>query len=307
VFVSIASYRDPQLGPTVRDCLARARHPERLRFGVCWQRGDDEELPEVLRGEQFTVMDIPWRASLGACWARAMVMDLWDGEEWYLQLDSHHRFAPDWDVRLLEQARATGAPKPVLSTYAAPFPHEGGAAVPDRVTTMAFERFTDEGDFLTRAAYAQELPTRRPLRARFLSAHLLLAPGGFVEEVPYDPDLYFTGEEPTLAVRAFTHGYDLFHPGVPIASHQYSREDRPKHWSDHADERVAVAWHERNAVSRAKVERFFAEPWIGYHGLGSERTLSDYERYAGIDFARRQIDGDARRSLEPAPWPGDET
>jgi hypothetical protein len=303
IFVSVASYRDPELPATVRDCLDKARHPERLRFGICWQHGDDERLPEWLDGDQFTVLDIDWRASRGACWARAAIMDLWEGEDWYLQLDSHHRFVHDWDVRLLEQASATGVARPVLSTYAAAFPDEGGPHLPSEVTRMHFDRFTDEGDFLAGATVIAEPPAQRPFRARFVSAHFLFAPGRFVEDVPYDPDLYFIGEETTLAVRAFTHGYDLFHPGVPIVSHKYSRDHRQKHWDDHRRDEVTLAWDERNAASRAKVRRLLAEPYVGHYGLGSERTLADYEAYAGISFARHEIADEARRQLEPPAPP----
>ena len=32
--------------PTLRDCIAKAAHPDRLRFGLCWQRDDSESLDE---------------------------------------------------------------------------------------------------------------------------------------------------------------------------------------------------------------------------------------------------------------------
>ena len=45
IFVQIASYRDPQCGPTIRDLLAKADHPEQLSFGIClqWQFDNSEE------------------------------------------------------------------------------------------------------------------------------------------------------------------------------------------------------------------------------------------------------------------------
>ena len=47
---------------------------------------------------------------------------------------------------------------------------------------------------------------------RLVCAHFLFAPGSYVNDVPCDPDLYYSCAEITLAIRAFTHGYDLFHP-----------------------------------------------------------------------------------------------
>jgi Glycosyltransferase (GlcNAc) len=303
IFVSIAAYRDPELVPTVADCLEKARHPERLRFRVCWQHGEDERLPAWFSGEQFSIIDLNWRESRGVCWARALLMDLWDGESWYLQLDSHHRFVRDWDVGLLEQISATGSRKPVLTTYATPYAPGVVPALPAKATAIAFWRFTEEGDFLARATDATD--SGDPVRARFVSAHFLFAPGTFVEEVPYDPQLYFTGEEATLGLRAFTHGYDLFHPGIPIVAHEYTRDYRIKHWDDHVDERGAgVAWHDRDAISRARVRRFLAEPFVGYYGLGRERSFADYESYAGLSFSDRRIQRYTQLGLEP-PNPAD--
>ena len=118
IFIAIAAYRDPDLIPTIEDCLAKARHPERLRFGVCWQHGAEDDLASWLTGTQFRVTDVNWRDSRGPSWARAAAMSLYDGEDWYLQLDSHHRFAQDWDTKLTEQAALTA-----VQSRCFPLPH----------------------------------------------------------------------------------------------------------------------------------------------------------------------------------------
>jgi len=299
IFVSVAAYRDPQLLPTLADCLAKARRPDRLRFGVCWQYGGEIAASEQLQGEQFAVHFVDSRLSLGACWARSEIMKLYRGEDWYLQLDSHHRFVQDWDLRLIEQAALTDSEKPVLSTYAAEFTPGAEASAPEQVTRMEFDRFTDEGAVLFRGGLIAEAPAG-PVPARFVSAHFLFAPGSFVHEVPYDPELYFIGEEITLAVRAFTHGYDLFHPGLHILWHEYTRTGRAKHWDDHTSESgISVPWHERDAASLAKVGRLLTEPRVGRDGFGSARTLADYEDYAGISFRHRCVQDYTREERQP--------
>lgn len=42
IFVQIAAYRDPELLPTIQDCLAKADFPDNLRFGICWQTGAED-------------------------------------------------------------------------------------------------------------------------------------------------------------------------------------------------------------------------------------------------------------------------
>lgn len=298
IFVSVAAYRDPALLPTLADCVAKARDPDRLRFGICWQYGGDEAASEQLQGPQFAVHYVDWRLSQGACWARAEIMKLYRGEDWYLQLDSHHRFVQDWDIRLIEQAALSESDKPVLSTYAAALDPDSEGLGPEQVTRMEFDCFTEQGAILTRPGVIA--PPARPIRARFLSAHFLFAPGSFVEDVPYDPELYFIGEEITLAVRAFTHGYDLFHPSRHILWHEYTRSGRVKHWDDHTSENGArIAWHERDAASLTRVRRLLTEPRVGRDGFGSARTVADYEDYAGINFRHRRVQDYTREHREP--------
>ena len=67
IFISIASYRDAQLVPTVWDCLTKARYPDDLRFGICWQHSKDELAPPFLHDPRFRVMDVDWQDSQGAC------------------------------------------------------------------------------------------------------------------------------------------------------------------------------------------------------------------------------------------------
>jgi hypothetical protein len=40
---------------------------------------------------------------------------------------------------------------------------------------------------------------------------------------------------------------------------------------------------------------------LGPYGLGAVRSLADYERYAGVDFARRTVSQAARDGATPAP------
>ena len=182
-------------------------------------------------------------------------MRLFGGEDWYLQIDSHHRFVQDWDTKLIDQAMLTQSPRPLLTTYASAFSRGQESKAREQVTQLDFDRFTAEGIILTRPRLIVE-PLPAPIPARFVSAHFLLAPGRFVGDVPYDPELYFTGEEITLAVRAFSHGYDLYHPASHILWHKYTRAYRPLHWDDHTSASGAdLTWGSRRKTRRQHVLR----------------------------------------------------
>lgn len=311
IFVSLAAYRDPQLLSTVQDCIRKASDPARLRFGICWQR--DAEDPTLPWGDdsRFRVLDVNWRESKGACWARAEIMKLWQSENWFLQVDSHCRFADSWDAMLLRTMAETGSDKPILSTYASPFTPGETEILRDGPLQMVFQQFTPDGiPQLRPGAFPPRRVSKQPLRARFLAAGFLFAPGRFVEEVPYDPELYFMGEESAMTVRAFTHGYDLFHPAETIIWHDYIRADARKHWGDHSDAAdVPSPWSKLDEVSRRKVRRLLLGEPVESFGLGQARTVKEYEAYAGLSFRYKKAQRYTLRGDEPpnpdspADWP----
>ncbi len=290
IFISIAAYRDPQLVPTVLDCLQKASRPDALRIGICWQR-DEAEPPLPFRDDpRIHLLEVDWRESRGACWARAATMKLWQEEDWFLQVDSHCRFASGWDTLLIGSATATGSAKPILSTYASPFTPSDNEILRDEPMQIAFQAFTPEGiPQLKPVALQNDLRGLRPVKARFLSAGFLFTAGNFVKEVAYDPDLYFMGEEIAMTVRAFTNGYDLFHPAETILWHDYLRTDARKHWGDHTEaDSTLHSWAALDGKSKKKVQQLLLGEPVGSFGLGTERTLGEYERYAGLSFRLRK-------------------
>jgi hypothetical protein len=305
IFVQIASYRDSQLPLTIADCLAKARRPERIIFGVCWQRDATETLGEIARIAQVKLITVPYQDSEGVCWARNKIQRLYDGEDYTLQLDSHSRFVPRWDekcIRMMKRLDTDGIERPLLTAYAPPFnPNNDPAERGCSPCKIAFDKFTPQGSVSLKPTYLSS-PNflSRPVRARFYSAHFAFTLGRFCLDVPHDPELYFHGEEITISVRAFTHGYNLYHPDRVILWHDYSRTGRPKHWDDHSD------WHLSDSRSHRRLRALLgAEPPhvhqvnLGAFGLGTAKSLYEYERYAGICFARRTVHQYTLNDLPP--------
>ncbi len=325
IFVSIAAYRDPELPPTLRDLFLRAAHPSRLRVVVCDQYGPEApEFPaDLASNPQIERLAVPWQESRGACWARAKIQEAYAGEAFYLQLDSHHRFAEGWDEILLEELAKTGREKAILSAYVPAYrpaiPSEGRPEERDAgPLALQFDAFHTNGIVVFRPSqFLSDYEGKGPIAARFLSGHFLFAPGAFVKEVPYDGELYFIGEEISLSVRAFLTGWYLFHPSRDVVWHEYTRKYRPnKHWSDHEETAVATPWWQRDRVSKEKVLALLhgvvevgspspATPLPANSQAAANvraagvRTLADYEAYAGLSFRRHRVHPATLAGLPP--------
>jgi hypothetical protein len=91
---------------------------------------------------------------------------------------------------------------------------------------------------------------------------------------------------------------------VHVLWHQDSPHLRVRHWDDHTAERaVPVPAAQRDAASLHKAGQFLAAPHNGRFGCGTARGFDEYERYAGLDFARRLASAPAHRGDEPPPPP----
>ena len=319
IFVQIAAYRDPQLVPTIENMLANADDPLRFTFGICWQHGPDED-PHVFDGNAaFRVAKFEHTESKGLCWARSVTQSLYDGEELTLQIDSHHRFVRGWDTLMLADFAKvpSSCEKPILTTYLPPFSpaeYDRDALTVSRAPTLMSQYRFHPGSRLLGsmpwyipdfASYGDGL-----LRTRIVSGHFYLTRGEICREVPYDPGLYFGGEieEVSLSLRAWTSGYDFYSPTrETIAWHEYTRDNRPKHWNDHSD------WGQLEARSRRRFdllcgrkagteEATEAETDIGVgerYGLGTLRTLREFQAFAGVDFETCRIKKYTLRVGEP--------
>jgi hypothetical protein len=298
IFVQIASYRDPQLIPTIKNMLATAENPENLVFSIARQFHPDDKFDDLTyfeKDKRFKILNIPHEDSQGVCWARNLTQELYENEEYTLQIDSHMRFADGWDVTLInmiKQLQEKGYKKPLLTSYVSSFDPEndpnGRVNVPWR---MAFDRFIPEGAvfFLPETIPGWETLTE-PVPSRFYSAHFCFTLGQFAKEVRHDPEFYFHGEEISIAARAYTHGYDLFHPHKVLVWHEYTRKGRTKQWDDDK------SWGEKNKKSHQKNRKLFGMDGevfnpeeFGVYGFGTERTLREYEKYSGLLFSERSV------------------
>ena len=303
IFISIAAYRDPELLPTIRDCIKKAKRPENIRFGISWQKDDSESLEEFEDHPNVKIIESNWRDSKGACWARhAIQKNLYNNEKYYLKLDSHHRFDENWDeilISLHDEAKKKSV-KPLIGCYATTYwpdkPDEALKNEPYKINT--FDSFGNDGDIISRPVYMINHMSvalkERLVSARLLSGHFIFGDGAFSQECMYDPNYYFRGEEIVLSARAFTHGYDFYHPTKTVIWHEYLRKEQHKHWIDHTkDNGFITEGEQRNVRSKERQRKLLGieESNIDFknYGLGTIRSLHDYELFAGLDFKNKRV------------------
>lgn len=304
IFVSVASFCDPLLNHTIRDGVNKADHPARICWAVVDQHPHDRgsELRPVLGASSLRYMQIHPVQSRGVCWARSLAGTLFQGEDYLLQIDSHTLFEPGWDSELIKQItelRLRSA-KPVISIYPYGFEFVEGQAVPAPVSApgmlLVFRTApgtTIADDHLTLTMQAIGQPATEAVEGFHLAGGFIFAPGAFVQELPYDPRLYFHGEEQSLALRAYTHGWDIYHPvHIPLYHHykpansSHATQHWQPQWEQERDFKFSELTHAAHERLRDLID---SRRDLGVYGLGSKRTLKSFAAASGIDYANRRL------------------
>lgn len=305
IFVSVASYRDTECQHTIKDLFEKADQPDRVFVGICWQYISEEDddcfqIPSP-RPDQTRIIHKDAREGKGACWARSLVQSLWQGEEYFFQIDAHSRFVQGWDTILLDMLKKC-PPRSVLTSYPTSYepPDKLG---PKNVVTISAKDFDEKGLLAFSSSSTPEEQAPYELTPTFfLGAGLVFGPSEIIIECPYDPYIYFTGEEITLAIRLWTHGWNLYTPNRVTVYHDYTHRDtKPRHWQDHklwvklsdlACQRI------RYLLENKPVEDEQSLQEIDKYSLGTVRTLQEYERLSGVEFSKQLINGKTSEELE---------
>jgi hypothetical protein len=285
IFIQIASYRDIELIPTIKDAIEQAHYPELLSFGICWQYQTESELRyiDALKSiKNCRVTSVLASTSQGVGWARYQVQKLWQGETYTLQIDSHMRFAKDWDVLLINTLNLCPSEKPILTAYPPSY-------TPPRilnntfVTGITFDKFHESGVITFKGSGEDLSKHSSPQLGAFIAGGFMFSEASIIKEVPADPNIYFSGEEFLFSIRAWTRGWDIYHPHKVACWHFYNDKctSRPLHWQDND-------WMPLDHLSAERFRKILdlelKSEDFGIYGLGDNRTLSAYLKMCDISL-----------------------
>jgi Glycosyltransferase (GlcNAc) len=294
IFISIASYRDAYLPFTIESAIANAVHPDRLTFGICWQYDDSENLDRFTSDRRFRIRKYPHAASLGYGWSRAEVQKLYDGEKYHLLVDSHSAFAPGWDENLIAQLESKPGRKPLLTTSSPPFTFDHAKKVvfpwagteDDGVPLMKCSIIRPEG--WLDIQMSKERKSQRHQKTAFICCNFVFTHGNWILEVPEDPAMINAGHEGPLALRTYTHGYDMYLPDELQVWHldyqNYPDGYRHTVWavksSQWQDERTNLMIRRLQTLVYGKGDLGS----LGRYGPGKQRSIADWGTAAGLDL-----------------------
>lgn len=316
IFLMVASYRDFQCRETVTAALERATYPSRLVIAVVDQTapGDtpcdepfepcDQKPGQMLCQHHIKVYRMDSKDATGPVYARHVGYRMYRGEAFAMQVDAHVAFVKDWDESLIHQWEATGNEMAVLSTYLTDVQHSIKDGVSLRKTRPIMCNSDFEGRpparYLRHGSQPEEEPVIKgePMMQPFWAAGFSFGRGHFVHRVPYDCCLpmVFMGEEISIGIRGWTHGYDFYTPESSVVFHEYAANSARRH-------KVHMFWEQasqKRQVGSQSLKRLtaligMAPDILDYdktesekYGLGKVRDVNEFYRLFLIDVDNRK-------------------
>jgi hypothetical protein len=242
IFVSIASYRDPQCLSTLQDLLAKAEKPENLVIVVCEQNDIEDgfiDVDSIKTPANIRTLRLSAQEARGPGWARFLIQQLWQGEQYHLQIDSHTRFVEHWDSKCINQLKMAQSEttSPVcLSNYVSIYDIVTGELDKNPLRGPMFIVNTDEQDgfFRINSNYVNSLS--KPQKSVGWSGCFSFSSAQIILDAPYDPYLpfLFFGDEMDIFARLYTRGWQMYVPAEPICFTTFDRSYRKTFW-EHPD------------------------------------------------------------------------
>jgi len=321
IFLMIASYRDFQCRETIASAFSMADHPEALYIGAADQvsNGDIsctqtdtscEEDPSQLLckyRDQIAVYTMAAEMATGPVTARHIGDRLYRGQYFVMQMDAHCTFVKHWDTQIKDQWRQTHNEMAVLSSYLSDVQNSIDANGKSRRNTRpimcnsAFEgimpaRYLRHGSQPEDYAVVRDMPQLEP----FWAAGFSFSRGHFKVRVPYDgrQPMVFQGEEISIGIRGFTHGYDFYAPRDSVVFHEYAErssrrkkihmfwENSPKHQGEGKKSLMRSMAIIKMAPDIADSEWDHTE--IDRYGVGNVRSVELFYKLFLIDTKNRQ-------------------
>jgi [Skp1-protein]-hydroxyproline N-acetylglucosaminyltransferase len=304
IFVSVASYRDTECSLTLDSIFNNARYPERIFVGVCEQ--NKEGMPDELclsnkvmkYRNNIRITKIDHKKAKGPTYARYYCSELWRGEQYFLQIDSHTTFMKDWDTDLIEMINQikmdpNESTKPVLSVY------------PPTKEQMDIKGFPEmdnaklNNDNIPSFLCGWSEPSDKPKRSNkpWAAAGFMFLESDFLYSVPFDPNLshLFQLEESLFSARLWTNGWNFYTPNKKICYHHYNRNKAPLYHQDLKDSSECRTKAEKRGLfllgllpKQSVADDFLRD--YNYYGLGKFRTIDDFWKTSGIDFNSKTIE-----------------
>lgn len=295
IFISIPSYRDQYCSETIKSIFDNAKYPNNIRLGVYEQNNSNNKGELCDRYKQYKnqirYLRSDYRDAKGPLYARAKIYQkLYRNEKYFLMIDSHSLFLPNWDDEMIKQLKFLNkkVKKPILTSYPNTVKFENNKAIKDdneKETTVICQIVNSKGyPTVQKAIYRPEGYFYETYQ---ISANYLFTYGKCFRDINLKPDFpyIFGGEEILIAALAYTHGWNIYSFPKNYVYHYYYH-DNPN-WNKEIVEKNKYILDQKYK-SHLKLLSILKTDENNYP-MGKKRSLKEFWEKLGFDHTKHEL------------------
>lgn len=219
IFITIPAYEDPFLIRTLESAITNASNPGRIKFAIALQYKNTPE-PDVSAYNADTIRyNVDTRPSINKI--RYDLLKLYNGEDYYMMIDSHTLFMKDWDTLIIQdyaELQRIGGTKVALSKQVGTYCGDMPRNTLNEKTIWKFLPL-EEGKSMTDVGYIsshlkgwiEPYPvTTDFFLTYYVSAHFFFVAGNYVKEVGINSASNLRSEEPVMSYITYLNGWDIY-------------------------------------------------------------------------------------------------
>jgi hypothetical protein len=277
IFVSIASYRDQELLDTVFSLFKQAEFPNNIFLSIFSQdefHPDLENIFKLFNIDDYSYQRVHYSDARGVGYARYKTQEpLNTSYKYYLQVDSHTQFISKWDSLLVSDYESAQKywGDVILTAYPGTYEYNqtGNIKVATDFTPTCVR--VQEAEYGSANRYEAKYKTYLGADIGefhgFFCAGMAFGYSKYFLDVPYDPEIYFNGEEQTMSIRFYCKNIKLVAPPRNYCFHHYTGEKRIRHWENNE------TWKTYDAIGIQRLNDFYENKLNATYGI------SDINKY----------------------------
>jgi hypothetical protein len=286
IFVSIACFMDYDIINTINDCLKKAKNPKNIIFGICLQYDvNDNFLKDYDNNKQFKIHKMNYKEAKGPAYARAIIYNMFNNEDYFFQIDCHTRFFDSWDIKLIESFEKCKkiSSKSIISYYPINIIDMNNENKLSQIANISHVRCIDLNHGIkTHGKYISIKEC--PKKSWGISGAMLFFDKQAHKEIKYDSEIYHGvqfEEQLVLACKFWTHGYDIFSPDNHIIATEYlTNIDRLKVKPYIDSFKKKETYNRLCHIMKLNYNEIYLNKYNSY--LGNVRTVEDYYKMLKI-------------------------
>jgi hypothetical protein len=240
IFITIPAYEDPLLIPTIQGALDNALNPDRLFFCIGMQYEKSPDISKYLNNQNFKFLFYDVSERPGVYWIRREMAEQHSGQDYFLMLDSHMTFSPNWDAKVIndyEDLVRIHGEKTVMSTSLSPHPVDTFEDGTISLKTCWLVNWNNDEKSIERTILPGYTHTpwdgERYQRTLYSCSHFFFTNKNYLSDVGFHQTIRSYSEEYTIAITTFLSGWDYYrlpefahlgHNDVPTANAIYKKD-----------------------------------------------------------------------------------